>query len=73
MTHRRLLLDGETLSLEEIREVARGGVHVELAPEALARVERARALADDELASTAPGQAIASALHEALYSRLFRS
>jgi urease accessory protein len=36
-------------------------------------VERARNLADDELASTAPGQAIASALHEALYSRLFRS
>jgi urease accessory protein len=36
-------------------------------------VERARDLADDELGSTAPGQAIASALHEALYSRLFRS
>jgi urease accessory protein len=36
-------------------------------------VERARGLEDDELASTAPGQAIASALHEALYSRLFRS
>lgn len=35
--------------------------------------ERARALADDELGATAPGQAIASALHEALYSRLFRS
>ena len=36
-------------------------------------VERARALADDELAATTPGQAMASALHEALYSRLFRS
>jgi histidine ammonia-lyase len=46
MTDRRLLLDGETLSLEEIREVARGGVRVELAPEALARVERSRALVD---------------------------
>ncbi len=46
MTHRRLLLDGETLSLEEIRDVARGGVEVELAPEALARVERSRALVD---------------------------
>src|SRR5678816_3870956 len=46
MTDRRLLLDGETLSLEEIRDVARGGVHVELAPEAVARVERARALVD---------------------------
>jgi histidine ammonia-lyase len=46
MTDRRLLLDGETLSLEEIRDVARGGVSVELAPEALARVERSRALVD---------------------------
>jgi urease accessory protein len=36
-------------------------------------VEKARDLADDELAATAPSQAIASALHEALYSRLFRS
>jgi urease accessory protein len=36
-------------------------------------VARARALDDDELGATAPGQAIASALHEALYSRLFRS
>lgn len=36
-------------------------------------VARARILDDDELGSTAPGQAIASALHEALYSRLFRS
>ncbi|HSP20379.1 MAG TPA: histidine ammonia-lyase, partial [Myxococcaceae bacterium] len=46
MTDRRLLLDGETLSLEEIREVSRGGCQVELAPAALARVERARALVD---------------------------
>jgi histidine ammonia-lyase len=46
MTDRRLLLDGETLSLEEIREVSRGNFHVALAPEALARVERARALVD---------------------------
>jgi urease accessory protein len=38
-----------------------------------AAVERARRLHDEELAATAPGQAIASALHEALYSRLFRS
>jgi urease accessory protein len=36
-------------------------------------VQNARGLADDEVAATAPGQAIASALHEALYSRLFRS
>src|SRR5215469_8191815 len=54
MTDRRLLLDGETLSLEEIRDVARGGIHVELAPEALARVERARALVDRMAAGEAP-------------------
>jgi urease accessory protein len=38
-----------------------------------AAIARARSLDDDELGATAPGQAIASALHEALYSRLFRS
>src|SRR6516225_3041076 len=54
MTDRRLLLDGETLSLEEIREVARGGVRVELAPEALARVERSRALVDRIAAGETP-------------------
>jgi len=58
MTDRRLLLDGETLSLEEIREVARGGVHVELAPEALARVERARALVDRVAAGEAAAYGI---------------
>ena len=36
-------------------------------------VASARGLGDDELGASAPGQAIASALHEALYSRLFRS
>jgi urease accessory protein len=36
-------------------------------------VKRALELPDDELGSTAPGQAIASARHETLYSRLFRS
>jgi urease accessory protein len=30
-------------------------------------------LADEELGAAAPGQAVASALHETLYSRLFRS
>ena len=58
MTDRRLLLDGETLSLEEIRDVARGGVHVELAPEALARVERARALVDRVAAGEAAAYGI---------------
>jgi len=33
----------------------------------------AATLADDELASAAPGLALASALHETQYSRLFRS
>jgi len=58
MTDRRLLLDGETLSLEEIRDVARGGVYVELAPEALARVERARALVDRVAAGEAAAYGI---------------
>jgi len=34
---------------------------------------RALALMDDELGAAAPGQALASAAHETLYSRLFRS
>ncbi|HEY1904530.1 MAG TPA: histidine ammonia-lyase [Myxococcaceae bacterium] len=58
MTDRRLLLDGETLSLEEIRDVARGGVQVELAPEALTRVERARALVDRVAAGEAAAYGI---------------
>jgi urease accessory protein len=36
-------------------------------------VNRALVLPDDEIGSAAPGQAIASARHETLYSRLFRS
>jgi urease accessory protein len=36
-------------------------------------VTRALALPDHEIGSAAPGQAIASARHETLYSRLFRS
>jgi urease accessory protein len=36
-------------------------------------VRRALELPDDELGSAAPGQALASARHETLYSRLFRS
>jgi len=58
MTDRRLLLDGETLSLEEIRDVARGGIQVELAPEALARVERSRALVDRIAAGETPAYGI---------------
>ncbi|HVP59172.1 MAG TPA: histidine ammonia-lyase [Myxococcaceae bacterium] len=58
MTDRRLLLDGETLTLEGIREVSRGGCHVALAPEALARVERARALVDRVAAGEAAAYGI---------------
>jgi urease accessory protein len=36
-------------------------------------VANALTLEDDELGSATPGQAVASALHETLYSRLFRS
>lgn len=36
-------------------------------------VERALRTADDDIGSLAPGQAVASAWHEAQYSRLFRS
>jgi len=44
------------------------------AGEAIGRlVPRALSLADDELGAAAPGQALASARHETLYSRLFRS
>jgi histidine ammonia-lyase len=43
---RRVLIDGDTLSLEEVGLVASGGALVELAPQAEERVERARALVD---------------------------
>jgi urease accessory protein len=38
-----------------------------------ASVDRARSIADDEVASFAPGLALASARHETQYTRLFRS
>lgn len=38
-----------------------------------AAIERAAALADDDLGFAAPAHAIASALHETQYSRIFRS
>ncbi len=41
-----LRIDGRSLRLEDVETVARGPVRVELAPDALARVERARALVD---------------------------
>jgi histidine ammonia-lyase len=54
MSERRLLLDGDTLTLEQIREVAAGRSRVELAPAALERVERARALVDRTAAGDVP-------------------
>src|SRR5215813_14283804 len=54
MSARRLLLDGDTLTLEEIREVATGHAQVELAPAALERVERARDLVDRTAAGDVP-------------------
>ena len=54
MSERRLLLDGDTLTLEEIREVAAGRARVELAPASLERVERARALVDRTAAGDVP-------------------
>ena len=54
MSERRLLLDGDTLTLEEIREVAAGRARIELAPAALERVERARALVDRTAAGDVP-------------------
>ncbi|HET6922122.1 MAG TPA: aromatic amino acid lyase, partial [Anaeromyxobacteraceae bacterium] len=50
----RVLIDGETLGLEEIRAVARGEARAELAPEARARVRAARALVEARAAEDAP-------------------
>ena len=44
-----VLLDGDTLTLEEVAAVARGGVRVELAPSARERVRRSRALVEARL------------------------
>jgi histidine ammonia-lyase len=43
---RHVLLDGDTLKLEEVEAVARGEARVEIAPAARARVRAARALVD---------------------------
>ncbi|WP_249977485.1 urease accessory protein UreF [Vreelandella olivaria] len=45
----------------------------QLRPELVAAVDGALALEDDELGPVLPGVALASALHETQYSRLFRS
>jgi histidine ammonia-lyase len=49
-----LLLTGEDLRLEDVEAVARGGVRVELHPDARARMERSRATIDELVAGSAP-------------------
>ena len=49
-----VLIDGDTLRLEEIRAVARGEARAELAPEARARVRDARALVEARAAEDEP-------------------
>ena len=53
-TTRRILLDGDSLSLEAITEVAHRRAEVELSSEARRRVERARALVDRLAEGDAP-------------------
>jgi histidine ammonia-lyase len=50
----RVLIDGDTLKLEEIRAVARGEARAELAPEARARVRAARELVEARAAEPEP-------------------
>jgi histidine ammonia-lyase len=54
MSQARVLIDGETLRLEEIARVASGDALVELSPSALDRVERSRAMVDQVAAADAP-------------------
>jgi histidine ammonia-lyase len=49
-----VLLDGDTLRLEEVQAVARGLARAELAPEARERVRRARALVEERLGDGQP-------------------
>ena len=58
MAQPRLLIDGETLRLEEIRQVGAAEVLVELAPEAAARVRSSRALVEKVAAGEAPSYGI---------------
>jgi histidine ammonia-lyase len=50
----RVLLDGDTLDLEEVRAVAEGRARAEIAPYARERVRAARALVDARAAEDAP-------------------
>lgn len=53
-----VLIDGDTLRLEEILQVAREEATVELAPSALERVERSRALVEQVAAGDEPAYGI---------------
>lgn len=54
MSTARVLIDGDTLKLEEILQVARNQAKVELAPDAVARVNASRALVDRIAAGDVP-------------------
>ncbi|QSQ15292.1 histidine ammonia-lyase [Myxococcus landrumensis] len=58
MSRPRILIDGDTLTLEQILQVARNEVTVELAPEAAARVRASRALVDKVAAGDTPSYGI---------------
>ena len=58
MSPTRILIDGETLQLEEIAKVARSEAFVELSPSAVERVERARSLVDRVAAGDEPAYGI---------------
>jgi len=54
MPQTRVLIDGDTLKLEEILQVARGEAQVELSPDAAGRVEAARRMVDRVAESDEP-------------------
>ncbi|MFP2930612.1 histidine ammonia-lyase [Pyxidicoccus sp. 3LG] len=58
MSRPRILIDGDTLKLEEILQVARNEATVELAPEAAVRVRASRALVDRVAAGDTPSYGI---------------
>lgn len=54
MTSAEVIVDGRSLSIEAVLAVARGRARVSLSPEALERVERARALVDRHAGGSEP-------------------
>ncbi|WP_163988793.1 histidine ammonia-lyase [Pyxidicoccus caerfyrddinensis] len=58
MSRARILIDGDTLKLEEILQVARNEATVELAPQAATRVRASRALVDRVAAGDTPSYGI---------------